>query len=377
MYLEIYEKYTRQRLDIIKVFDFVQYTKKFCGIGTFKIKMSFQDKSFRYVKEGNYILFDDDAIGIIKNISIDESDYSSVEVNGFLVNIILSYRVIKTTKNFSGYHSEVVKDIVDGEFITTTSSRVIDFLDISNDSYTTQSIKFQNTGGTVNELIEQILQSISFGYDLIPTFTAYDESQDIPTNIDKFTFKVLKPSYRTIGNSENNDPVIFSFDLFNLQSLNYSEDSSDFCSYAYVAGEGEGSERKHVDVYQNSAVTGIDLIELFVDARDLQSTIGEQTMTQQEYEAVLMQRGKEKLLEHIKNQFFDAKVDVSEHSIFKLNEDYFLGDFVTLQDNRLNIQVDLQITEITKSLTSEGEKIDVMFGTDKMTIYEMIKKEVR
>lgn len=69
---------------------------------------------------------------------------------------------------------------------------------------------------------------------------------------------------------------------------------SDWRNYAYVLGEGEGSTRRQVIVDQRG---GQERRELYVDARDLQQTVDGTTYTNAQYDAMLAQRGREKLAE--------------------------------------------------------------------------------
>ena len=52
--------------------------------------------------------------------------------------------------------------------------------------------------------------------------------------------------------------------------MEYEEDGRDYNTVAIVASEGEGQDRRVVEV-GDLTKTGIDRIELYVDARDLQS----------------------------------------------------------------------------------------------------------
>lgn len=70
-------------------------------------------------------------------------------------------------------------------------------------------------------------------------------------------------------------------------------------NYAYVLGEGEGSERVQVTVDQRA---GAELRELYVDARDLQRD----DLTLEQYQDVLRARGAEKLAEARRLDYVEA-----------------------------------------------------------------------
>lgn len=100
-------------------------------------------------------------------------------------------------------------------------------------------------------------------------------------------------------------------------------------------------------------------------------------ITQEEYFELLRNRGNEKLSERAKYITFNATPIIGENTSFEFGKDFFLGDFVTIMDDILKVQVDLQITGVTKSLTSDGEITDLIFGEEKMTIFKRVKNNER
>ena len=58
----------------------------------------------------------------------------------------------------------------------------------------------------------------------------------------------------------------------------------------------------------------------------------------------------------------------------KYGIDYNLGDFVTLRDNDLCIDFDLQITSVTKSISETGEITDIKFGREKLSLNKIVKR---
>ena len=80
----------------------------------------------------------------------------------------------------------------------------------------------------------------------------------------------------------------------NIYSFTYTNDRSNFKNFAYVAGEESGKNRIIVTV--DKRIGDEEKLEIYVDARDVQSEYtdeaGEQqTMTETEYKEALYQRG--------------------------------------------------------------------------------------
>jgi hypothetical protein len=91
-------------------------------------------------------------------------------------------------------------------------------------------------------------------------------------------------------------------------------DKTEWRNYAIVLGEGEGDARERVDV---DFTSGSPRRELYVDARDLQRTIDEVEMPLADYQALLAQRGAEKLadtrlIEHAEAQITNGDAEVGE-----------------------------------------------------------------
>lgn len=98
-------------------------------------------------------------------------------------------------------------------------------------------------------------------------------------------------------------------------------------------------------------------------------------MTDEEYKELLKQRGLQKLEECKRFISFNGTVLVVGGTTYKYKEDFNLGDYVTVIDKDLNLQFDLQITEISKTVTEKGEeKFDIVFGEERATVQELIRR---
>ena len=279
MKLEIFEKYTRIRIGMIKKYNYITYTDELTGDGTFEIQMPTVDDSVQYLVEGNYIWFEDDIVGIIRGIQDEESEGTNIKIYGYLLNHFLSFRCFIRTTRYYDKVGNVARLMFDELFVNPEDlKRKISFMDMKN-SDIHDLVKFpdnkriQKTGGDLLETLNDVFKPYGLGFEIYPELsTTYDDEEPI-TSISKMYFRVITPSDRSIGNSENNDPVVFSFDTNNLQRLEYEEDARKYKTTAIVAGEGEGEDRKVIEVGDLTS-GGIDRVELYVDARDIQSEGG-------------------------------------------------------------------------------------------------------
>lgn len=375
MKLEIFNKATRTRMDIIRTYNFVQYVDEFNGVGSFSLKLPVAEETLKYLTYGNFILFDDGVVGIIKKISDVQDDDTEIEISGYLTNHILAFRSFLTTTKYYDTIVNVARSMVSDLMISNSNEvRNIDFIKLSTNSKyipeLTNKVRIQDTGTKLNEKISEMFLPYGFGYKMYPVIKDYDEQSGVYSNLSEIEFRVLKPVDRTIGNAEGITPVVFSFELSNLKRLEYEEDGSDYSTIAVVASEGTGSNRKIVEVGE-SEKTGYDRIELYVDARDLQSESTDgTTITKKELEELMNQRGLEKLEEHKTFISFDGSI-VDGNMQYEYGKDFYNGDYVSIIDKHLGKTFNLQIVSVTKSISNGVEYFDLTFGYDRYTVKNM------
>lgn len=125
-----------------------------------------------------------------------------------------------------------------------------------------------------------------------------------------------------------------------------------------VAGEGEGAARKTKTVGSHS---GLTRRELFTDARDISSDIGDgQTLTDAEYYEQLEQRGTDSLSEYKEVVSFEGEVEATR--MFKYGEDFFIGDIVQIA-NEYGHEGQACISEFVMSQSESGISMYPTFKT--------------
>lgn len=124
----------------------------------------------------------------------------------------------------------------------------------------------------------------------------------------------------------------------------------------------------------HSIPSGLSRRELFVDARDLQSETEDGALTEEEYAAVLANRGEEKLAENPLVQSFDATVR-TRNATYEYGVDYFLGDIITVTDERLGVTVDAVVTGVQYAVSRDGESMALMFGYGQPTVYDRLRRK--
>lgn len=371
MKLEIFDKYTRIRIDLIRTYNYVTYENQFNNSGSFEIRIPTNEKSLTNIVDGNYIWFEDEIVGVIKTIKDVENTETEISIKGFLLNYFLTYRSFLLTTKYYDKINLIARQMFTDLFINPSDERrKIDFFKLSSDNKYNpdieEKVRIQNTGDTLLDYLAEMFSPYNLGFSLSPNFST--------TNIDSFEFRIIKPTYRTINNVYGNVPVVFSFEFGNLSQIEYEEDNSEYKSMAFVASEGIGGDRKTLEV-GDTAKTGLDRIELYVDARDIQSESeeSEDPLTDEELKELMQQRGLEKLSEN--KQYISFEATILEGK-YKFNEHFSLGDFVSVIDKTTNKIYDVQVNTVTKSYFNGVEHIDIVFGNDKLTIRNLKERRV-
>lgn len=375
MYLAIIDYKTRLVLDMIKTYDFAQYVDEFSGSGSFQINVPMSDDTFAYLVRKNFIFFEEGIVGVIESCKDSQDEEKQVVVTGKLTNSILSYRSLLKTERYNATITTIARSLVEKHFIQSTDEkRRIDCITLATDEKynpASEKIAFCDTGTNVGQSISKMFLPYGYGFELYPIVEDYNVQQDA-ANLTSLEFRVLKPADRTIDNVEGNTPVVFAFQLNNLSRLEYEEDGSTYCSTAIVASEGIGSERKTLEV-GDTEMTGFDRIELYVDARDIQSENEDgTTISDEELYSLMKQRGLEKLEEYGIFLSFSGSVLVSGDNRYVYGKDFYKGDYVSVIDEVRNRIFDLQITSVTKSISQGVEHFDIDFGLDRLIVRRLV-----
>ena len=112
-------------------------------------------------------------------------------------------------------------------------------------------------------------------------------------------------------------------------------------------------KQRTLSVYSTSEEQeGIKRREMYTDAKDISSeTDDDVTLTEEEYNEKLKQRGLERLAENHLSRYFDGQVESS--ILFTYENDFFMGDIVQVE-NEFGISGTARITEFIRSQDANG-----------------------
>ena len=340
---------------------------KFNGYASFELNTPVTIENRNLIKKGNILWCGGDNACIIEIIQSDtnENGQKTYKVKGRTLEMFLTTRIIWGTYSCVNKHSSTAMyEIVNKQCVNPSdSNRKIPFLECAKDEQLGKIISFQKTGGEVYDALESIATEAELGFDVL--FRPREK---------KMIFKVTEGVDRTILPNL----VIFSTDLEDILNSQYYTNDEDIKTLAYVAGEGEGAERKRI--VTGNVTKGLSRRELYVDARDLQSEISNEDGTttkinDNDYLEMLNDRGNEKLAEHITTESFEAKMRVVGKVQYKYGVDYNKGDKVIVQDVELGIQVIGKVTEVSENYDDEYELI-ITFGYSYPTLIQKVKRQI-
>lgn len=348
---------------------FLQYTEEYNGAGSLELQLPLDETALMYMRQGAFLLIDKETAGSIDYFhpQVDQNGKATLTFKGFMSNGLLSRRCIPKSIDYYGTAADFVWELVGSNCVSPTeSSRALPITLGTNSSTYTEREQRQATGGSVEEKIEAILSPQELGYEVVPMIGSNGNS------VTGFEFNILQGADRTIGNTDGNAPVVFSTDLKNVLTGEYTYNSSNYRNVGIVAGEGEGTDRTIVLAGETTS-EGLDRYESYIDARDLQSTDEEgNTMTDVEYKEALRIRGLERLEECPLEEVYEATIRVDERYTYK--QDYFKGDKVSIRDNVLGVELDARITAVQVSISGGKTTYDLTFGSPKMRISKLLKR---
>lgn len=254
----------------------------------------------------------------------------------------------------------IMKHYIERNVINPTDvKRRIATLSLAANKNRGSNVSWQSRFKNLAEEMSEISLLTGLGWNIVVDYKAK-----------KWIFDVMTGRNLT-ANQSVNPPVIFSPQFDSIKNLSYVESELNYKNMAYVAGQGEGVERRVVQLHDN--ITGINRHELFIDARDIAETDDdEQPLPEQQIIKALTDRGKQQLQEFLQEQYLEGQI--LTQSSFKYEKDFDLGDIVTVQNKDWGVTLDTRITEVTEVYESSGFQLEAVFGNNRPTLIDKIKQ---
>ena len=337
---------------IVDVYESIIWTERYYEYGDFELYTAMTQDILNYIKTDNYIQrVGSDRVMIIEEIRIDTDSETGnhITITGRSLESILDRRVIWSQTTISGNLQNGIKKLVNENIISPSKEerKISNFIfkDSTDSQITGLTVEAQYTGDNLYDVISKVCEEKSIGFKV-----SLNESK-------QFVFELYAGADRSY--EQTNYPyVVFSPNFDNIINSNYLESKENLKNVALVGGEGEGTARKYLAIGNTS---GLDRRELFVDARDISSE-GEdgQTLTTEQYNELLKQRGNEYLADYIDLVSFEGAVETN--IMYKYGVDFFDGDIVQIA-NEYGHEAKVRILEVVISENEEGNSVYPTFKT--------------
>lgn len=460
-YLKIRDM-NREVIGIIDTAKSIIWHSVYYGCGDFEIYAQATPDNLSLLQKNLYVTrpdeFDFD-IGIIEKIEITNNvqDGTMIVASGRFAKSILDRRLIyklsgktNTPTILQGNVEENIRRVVydnaiDCSFDSRRNIPILQLGPLSNiddiivdvdGNPAEKQVSYQN----LMEYTDEVLRE----YGL--TSVIYLDTDNVEKNL---LFRVKKGVDRSIDNTDNMPPVIFSREYDNLTSSEYSLNIQPEKNVALIGGEGEGIDRfyslvvgEKVGLYRREEWVDAGSISKTLKASELQTLFptgvfvdidfkvgnvvyatlvldldreyslsnlqeqfpsgvvngtkfdvngatyankvygdntdykltplgykamldkdqkeGDYTLSDAVYKTMLDTQGKQILAGLHVEEIFDGIIDVTAGN-YVLNEDFRLGDIVTVQDNSLGLYVNVRITETIEVMDENGYSVEAKY----------------
>lgn len=352
----------------INEFTHLLWPDHYAGYGTFELQAPVTEENQTLLREGNYLWTGGTSAAVIEiiNSETDTKGQKSYVIKGRTLEYLLSTRIIWGTYSTNNKPvSTIMYELVNQNCVNPSDpNRKIPYLTCETDLGVGSKISHQKTGGYIYDDLLDLSSESELGFNVL--FLPVEQ---------ELRFTVTKGTDRT--NLQSLDSVLLSTDLEDILASEYYLNTQDVRNLALVQGEGEGESRKRVVAGENVQVKGFGRRELYVDARDIQSSVSNSDgtttrLTEEEYLATLRSRGLVKLADYPRTETFEATIRTTGGQ-YTYGKDYFKGDKIVIQDLDLGLQVVGRITEVTNSW-GESHEMDLTFGYSYPTLLKKISR---
>lgn len=348
------------------------FTRRWHEVGEFELRINRYKQHTELLQRGNLIMLgaNRNKVGIIKHreIELDENGKASENwlIKGIALKGVMVQRIIVPPTNdshdrASGAAETVMKHYINNHIVNPVDvKRKIDMVVIASDQQRGSSISWESRFKNLADELIEISKTSGLGWDVTLDFSSKT-----------WIFDVFEGRNLTVNQTEN-PPVIFSSQFESLKQLSFVESDANYRNYGYIAGQGEGEDRRVVEV---GDAEGLSRIETFIDARDIsEQDEDQQALPEEQVIAKLRERGQQKLSEFAQEFFLEGQI--LTNSPFKYEIDYDLGDIVTIQNREWGVTRDARITEIKEIYEPGGFQIEATFGESRPTLIKKLKQEL-
>ena len=348
-------------------FSYLLWRKKYGPGSEAELHVDVTPKNIELLQKGNILYRQDDneAMYIYYRNFDDSSGVEQLVIKCFSVFKWTDRRLLWKQYNFNATPESIMRQAITDTMINPVDvNQKIEQVSLAPIKNIGTVVQHQMTYKEVYELTENLCNAHEIGARAL--FDGRQLQYDFYEGIERTINQSIHPR------------IILSKSRSNLLKRTYEDANNDLKTTALIGGAGEGPSRKLVSI--GNEYKGLNRREVFIDAREIsdkKDVNGEQVdIPIHEYQQLLSAKGEEKLNEYTEFIAFDCELDVTKENT-KYNEDFFLGDLITISDEELGLLMNSRVMEVDEVFRNEGKSIFVKVGKSVPTAFEKMKKEMR
>lgn len=351
-----------QLLDIIDAYESLIWTERYAKYGDFEVELIPTEKILVLaqidrlvtIAESKYVMFIEQV-----ELKTDPEQGNTLIISGRSFGSILTRRVIWPVFNKNLKLVEYCKELVKACFQSSTAGRNVQIHLLIEDSpelseANKNTITAQHTGDNLYDALYELFSLYKIGFRFEIEDRIYTETLSNGTTVMKRGCVYKMIFYAGLDRSYNqmNRPwVVFSPRFNNIGATDDLKSVKEYATMAYIAGEETQPNRAWTTIEVESVSNPILRREIFVDARDLQSTYRDESgeehvIPESEYTELMKTRGKERIQNYQKYHDYQAAVDTTVEHVY--GTDYSLGDIIQLV-NEYGVETRARVVEFIRS----------------------------
>lgn len=349
----------------------VSYTEDLYGVGKFSMTMSGYENFSDQLKQGRLLSFKSDNVylwGVIRGVDDDNTGKeitvirTGEDLKGYLKQRICLY---PTASDIEGYDTvkgsteTVLKHYVKNNAVApvNTNRKIPKLLVATDIGRGLADDKYMARFNKLDELLKEVGLAQKLGCKV-----------DMDIKSGNMVFDVVQGIERVASQSKV-PRIILDVNLRTARNSRYVSDMESYRNAFYTTKSGARSEAEATTLLflRNDEIepNGVNRFETQISVNvDSNATdiVGEM---------------KNLALKEMTNFEKDDTFTIELNSNFIYNKDYFLGDFVTIQDRFMGIAEDVQLISVTHEWQGIGYRITGTFGKPRKTNLELIERQIK
>jgi len=345
-----------------------------------ELTISKTSQGVEHLEVGNILVVNGqkDKALIIEDISAS-LDEEYIKYNCIPLKGMLNYRIVHPTDSNSGNpwvqqpQSKVMKWIASDNLIKQVRDEDRKFWNSDRTKNMFQSFDIQTFGETIDFTVDwntglmgDAIVDVSKMYG-VTTTEPLGWNIYITDDFSAFEYNVYLARQKHI-NQTILPPVVFSEEFGNLKNATYEYSIKDWRNVTYMTwNDGTNDQITPVGNTTRGATISFNRKEIIISSSKKTST-------------EVISEGRSELNKRPHVESFGAEIIINDRTMSTYNDDWVLGDVVTVQSKEILkgdlISIDAQITEIEETYADGEYSINATFGEGKLSFVQLIKQAI-